>query len=90
MPSASAPAAAAPAATPAAKRPFKEWTADEVREILAVFKKYDADGNGSIDESELKALCAEMKIEASMADADTFVSDGVVDPLEFFAFYVGE
>ena len=60
----------------------------QVRDVLAIFKRFDADGNGTIDESELAALCEAIGMTATVADADTFVNDGVIDPLEFFAFYV--
>ena len=56
--------------------------------MLAIFKRFDADGNGTIDEGELAALCEAVGMTATMADADAFMNDGVIEPLEFFAFYV--
>jgi hypothetical protein len=46
-------------------------------------------GQGTIDATELQALCDMLMIEASVEEADKFQSDGKIDACEFFAFYVG-
>jgi len=91
------PAAPSPAATPPVapadpklkKKPIKEWSGDEVRNVLVIFRQFDADGSGAIDAGELQALCKVLMIEATVDEADIYTKDGKIDPQEFFAFYVG-
>ncbi|GMI06838.1 hypothetical protein TrRE_jg12381, partial [Triparma retinervis] len=55
--------------------------------IVSLFKKYDRDGNGTIESSELKQALAEMKLPAYHADEvfDTIDTnhDGKIDLREF-------
>lgn len=71
------------------QKTIKEWSGDEVRDILAIFRQFDANGDGHIDSGELQALCDIMGIESTVEEADTYTTDGKIDPQEFFAFYVG-
>jgi Ca2+-binding EF-hand superfamily protein len=68
---------------------FKEWSADEVKATLKVFKDFDKDNSGFIDASELKSLCDVLGITALVSEADTLTKDGKIDPKEFFVWYVG-
>jgi hypothetical protein len=64
---------------------------DEGR-IMEVFRKFDADGNGTISKQELMAFMSEICSEWSEENVDTLVSqvdrngDGVIDFEEFLAF----
>lgn len=70
-------------------KPLKEWSADEVKATLKIFKDFDKDKSGKIEQGELQALCEAIGIEASMGEADTLVKDGKIDAKEFFAWYTG-
>lgn len=70
-------------------KPLKQWSADDVKATLKIFRDFDKDNSGAIDAAELKALCAALCIEANMSEADTLTKDGKIDPQEFFAWYVG-
>lgn len=70
-------------------KPLHEWSADDVRATLKVFKDFDRDNSGFIDAKELKSLCDVLSIEGKVAEADTLTKDGKIDPKEFFAWYVG-
>jgi len=60
--------------------------------IMEVFRKFDADGNGTISKEELMAFMSEICSDWSEEDIDTLVSqcdkngDGVIDFEEFLAF----
>ena len=75
----------------ARSRPLKEWSKREVADVLDIFYEFDEDGSGLIDAKEFKALCEIMFIdeEDAFAHADMLTADGKIDPVEFFAFYVG-
>ena len=73
----------------ALQKPIKEFTGDEIRDVLNIFRLFDANGDGSIDATELNALCEALMIEATVGEADKYTVDGKIDPKEFFAFYVG-
>ena len=68
---------------------LKEWLPAEIKDILVVFKSFDKDGDGKIDEGELKELSAALGVDVEMGEADALVKDGVVDLQEFFVFYTG-
>lgn len=68
---------------------LKEWLPAEIKDILVVFKSFDKDGDGKIDEGELKELSAALGVDVEMGEADALVKDGVVDLREFFVFYTG-
>lgn len=61
--------------------------------VKPAFKKFDKDGNGTIDAQELGALCGEVghslneeQLEAAMKDLD-LNGDGVIDEDEFSRWY---
>ena len=37
-------------------KPLKEWSGDEIRGILKIFRDFDADKDGQIDEKEVEHL----------------------------------
>jgi len=71
------------------EKSIKEWSGDEVRDVLNIFRQFDTNGDGTIDATELQALCKMLMIEASVEEADKYTTDGKIDPKEFFAFYIG-
>jgi len=71
------------------KKPIKEFSGDEIRAVLEIFRQFDADASGTIDQSELNTLCEVLMVEANVAEADKYTTDGKVDPMEFFAWYIG-
>lgn len=69
--------------------PFRQWSAEDVAAVLDIFFEFDEDASGFIDEKELQALSSALMVDVSVAEADTFVKDGLIDAKEFFAFYTG-
>eukprot|EP00644_Phytophthora_capsici_P010889 jgi/Phyca11/104168/e_gw1.9.881.1 len=61
----------------------------QAEELTAQFRLSDADGSGSIDEKEFRALLKRMGMQISAAEADALVSsidvngDGLMDFNEF-------
>lgn len=70
-------------------RPFREWAAADTAAVLEVFFMFDRDGSGTIDASELQAICDVLMVDHSMLEFDRFIVDGCLDPLEFFCMYTG-
>ena len=70
-------------------KPLKEWSGDEIRGILKIFRDFDADKDGQIDEKELEHLAEAMGVDLNVDDGDKYTKDGKIDPMEFFAFYSG-
>ena len=66
-------------------KPLKEWSGDEIRGILKIFRDFDADKDGQIDEKEMEHLAKAMGVD----DGVKYTKDGKIDPMEFFAFYSG-
>ena len=59
-------------------------------QVMKVFRDFDTDHSGWIEDSEMPALCATMGIDPpSSEQTDTLVKDGKVDTREFFMFYTG-
>lgn len=55
------------------------------RRIQAAFKRFDADGSGSLDHSELQSMCAYLGWGEEEASAMDFDKDGVITLQEFEA-----
>jgi len=72
-----------------ASKPFKEWSQDDVKAVMKVFQDFDKNKSGNLDAEELRNLTSVLCIEAKVSEADTLVKDGLIDPKEFFAWYVG-
>ena len=70
-------------------KPLKEWSGDEIRGILKIFRDFDADKDGQIDEKEVEHLAEAMGVDLNVDDGDKYTKDGKIDPMEFFAFYSG-
>lgn len=70
-----------------AKKRFHEYTEDDVKSVLNVMKRFDKDGSGKIDASELQSLCEVMGIQAKIQEVDKMVKDRRIDPKEFFKWY---
>jgi calmodulin len=65
-------------------------------EIKEVFDQFDADGNGSIDSSEIKKVCEALGVEVSQAEVDALIheaddnGDGKIQFSEFKKAVLGE
>jgi len=73
----------------APEKQLKDWSVDEVTSVLKIFKEFDADNSGFIDEKELANLCDILCIDATVTEADNIIKDGKLGEREFFGFYVG-
>lgn len=71
------------------KQPIREFSGDEIRDVLAIFKQFDENGDGVIDAAELSKLAAALMIEVEDGEMDNYSKDGKIQPREFFAYYVG-
>lgn len=71
----------------APKGNIKEWSEDEVTSVLAIFKQFDENNSGDIDEKELQSLCDILCCETPVAEK--LAKEGKLSSHAFFAWYVG-
>ena len=59
-------------------KPLKEWSGDEIRGILKIFRDFDADKDGQIDEKEVEHLAEAMGVDLNVDDGDKYTKDGKI------------
>lgn len=70
------------------EKQLKEWSPEEVTSVLTIFKQFDANSDGKMNQEELNTLCDLLCIEAKLENIEGG-SDGSIGKRQFFAFYVG-